>query len=75
MKKLLPTLALSVAATMTITGALSTPALAQNAAVVNGKAIPKAKLDKLIANSGQGSNPELRERAQQVLKGLDQGTI
>jgi len=48
MKKLLPTLALSVAATMTITGALSTPALAQNAAVVNGKAIPKAKLDKLI---------------------------
>ncbi len=58
MKKLLPTLALSVAATMTITGALSTPALAQNAAVFNGKAIPKAKLDKLIANSRQGSNPE-----------------
>lgn len=67
MKKLLTTLALSVAATMTITGALSTPALAQNAAVVNGKAIPKAKLDKLIANSGQGSNPELRERARDML--------
>jgi peptidyl-prolyl cis-trans isomerase C len=67
MKKLLPILALSVAATMTITGALSTPALAQNAAVVNGKAIPKAKLDKLIANSGQGSNPELRERARDML--------
>jgi peptidyl-prolyl cis-trans isomerase C len=67
MMKLLPTLALSVAATMTITGALSTPALAQNAAVVNGKAIPKAKLDKLIANSGQGTNPELRERARDML--------
>jgi peptidyl-prolyl cis-trans isomerase C len=67
MMKLLPTLALSVAATMTITGALSTPALAQNAAVVNGKAVPKAKLDKLIANSGQGTNPELRERARDML--------
>jgi peptidyl-prolyl cis-trans isomerase C len=67
MMKLLPTLALSVAATMTITGALSNPALAQNAAVVNGKAVPKAKLDKLIANSGQGTNPELRERARDML--------
>jgi peptidyl-prolyl cis-trans isomerase C len=67
MMKLLPTLALSLAATMTISGALITPALAQNAAVVNGKAIPKAKLDKLIANSGQGTNPELRERARDML--------
>ena len=58
MMKLLPTLALSIAATMTLTGALTTHALAQNAAVVNGKAIPKAKIDKLMASSGQGSNSE-----------------
>jgi peptidyl-prolyl cis-trans isomerase C len=67
MMKLLPTLALSIAATMTLTGALTTHALAQNAAVVNGKAIPKAKLDKLMASSGQGSNSELRERARDML--------
>ncbi|MEY2706756.1 MAG: hypothetical protein RI905_507, partial [Pseudomonadota bacterium] len=50
--KLLSTLAVSVALTAT----LATPVLAQNAAVVNGKAIPKAKLDKMLASAGQVSN-------------------
>ncbi len=61
--KLLSTLAL----TAVLSTGITTTALAQNAAVVNGKAIPKAKLDKLIANSGQGTNPELRERARDML--------
>jgi peptidyl-prolyl cis-trans isomerase C len=62
--KLLSTLAVSVALTAT----LATPVLAQNAAVVNGKAIPKAKLDKMLASAGQVSNnPELRDRARDML--------
>ena len=62
--KLLTTLAVSVALTAT----LATPVLAQNAAVVNGKAIPKAKLDKMLASAGQvANNPELRDRARDML--------
>ncbi len=62
--KLLSTLAVSVALTAT----LATPVLAQNAAVVNGKAIPKAKLDKMLASAGQvANNPELRDRARDML--------
>ena len=62
--KLLSTLAVSVALTATLT----TPVLAQNAAVVNGKAIPKAKLDKMLASAGQvANNPELRDRARDML--------
>ena len=45
----------------------SLPAIAQNAAVVNGKAIPSAKLDKLIAGTGQPDNPELRKRGRDML--------
>ncbi|MBY4897501.1 peptidylprolyl isomerase [Cupriavidus sp. AU9028] len=45
----------------------SLPVLAQNAAVVNGKGIPSAKLDKLIAGTGQPSTPELRDRARNML--------
>ncbi|AOY90610.1 peptidylprolyl isomerase [Cupriavidus sp. USMAA2-4] len=45
----------------------SLPAFAQNAAVVNGKAIPSAKVDKLIASTGQPDNPELRDRARSML--------
>ena len=46
----------------------STGAIAQNAAVVNGKSIPKAKLDRLLASAGQAaSNSELRERARDML--------
>ena len=62
--KLLSTLAVSVALTAT----LATPVLAQNAAVVNGKAIPKARLDKMLASAGQvANNPELRDRARDML--------
>lgn len=62
--KLLSTLAVSVALTAT----LATPVLAQNAAVVNGKAIPKAKLDKMLASAGQvANNAELRDRARDML--------
>lgn len=46
---------------------LSAPALAQNAVVVNGTAIPKAKLDALVAQSGQPDTPQLRERARSML--------
>jgi peptidyl-prolyl cis-trans isomerase C len=56
-------IALSVALSMAISG----PVLAQNAAVVNGKSIPKAKLDKILESSGQPSTPELRERARDLL--------
>jgi len=45
----------------------SLPAFAQNAAVVNGKAIPSAKVDKLIAGTGQPASPELRDRARNML--------
>jgi peptidyl-prolyl cis-trans isomerase C len=43
------------------------PALAQNAAVVNGKAIPSAKVDALIKKSGQPESPELRGKAREML--------
>ncbi|ATG19854.1 peptidylprolyl isomerase [Ralstonia mannitolilytica] len=43
------------------------PAMAQNAAVVNGKAIPSAKVDALIKKSGQPESPELRNRAREML--------
>jgi peptidyl-prolyl cis-trans isomerase C len=46
---------------------LAAPVMAQNAAVVNGKSIPKAKLDKLMEGSGQPDNAELRERARELL--------
>jgi len=47
--------------------AIAAPALAQNAAVVNGKAIPSAKVDALIKKSGQPDSPELRNRARDML--------
>ena len=43
------------------------PAMAQNAAVVNGKAIPSAKVDALIKKSGQPESPELRSKARDML--------
>ncbi|MFT0734326.1 peptidylprolyl isomerase [Ralstonia wenshanensis] len=43
------------------------PAMAQNAAVVNGKAIPSAKVDALIKRSGQPESPELRAKARDML--------
>ncbi len=45
----------------------STLTFAQNAAVVNGKSIPKAKLDQLISKSGQPTSPEIREKGRELL--------
>ena len=40
---------------------------AQNVAIVNGKAIPKAQLDKLVQKSGQPDNPQVRDQAREML--------
>ncbi|MHA6910542.1 peptidylprolyl isomerase [Ralstonia pseudosolanacearum] len=47
--------------------ATAAPAMAQNAAMVNGHAIPSAKVDALIKKSGQPESPELRNRARDML--------
>lgn len=42
--------------------------MAQNAAIVNGKPIPKAQLDRLIKNSGQSAtDPKIREQGRELL--------
>ena len=46
---------------------ISAPAFAHNAAIVNGKSIPKAQLDKLVQKSGQGDNPQVRDQAREML--------
>jgi peptidyl-prolyl cis-trans isomerase C len=46
---------------------LSSAVCAQNAAIVNGKAIPKAQLDKLVQKSNQPDNPQVREQAREML--------
>lgn len=46
---------------------ISTAVYAQNAAIVNGKAIPKAQLDKLVQKSNQPESPEVREQAREML--------
>jgi peptidyl-prolyl cis-trans isomerase C len=46
---------------------LSSAVCAQNAAIVNGKAIPKAQLDKLVQKSNQADNPQVREQAREML--------
>ena len=46
---------------------LSAPTFAQNAAIVNGKAIPKAQLDKLVQKAGQADDPQVREQAREML--------
>ena len=45
----------------------STSAFSQNAAIVNGKPIPKAQLDKLVQKSGQPDNPQVRDQAREML--------
>lgn len=63
--KLLPQFALSTALVAVL---ISPMAMAQNAAIVNGKAIPKAQLDRLVQKSGQPANdPQVREKAREVL--------
>ncbi|SEL00174.1 peptidyl-prolyl cis-trans isomerase C [Roseateles sp. YR242] len=54
-----------LAATIAAIGALSLPAMAQNIATVNGKAVPKARADLLIAQitkAGQPRNPEMEAK-------------
>ena len=46
---------------------ISAPTFAQNAVIVNGKAIPKAQLDKLVQKSGQPDNPQVRDQAREML--------
>jgi peptidyl-prolyl cis-trans isomerase C len=62
------TLSLFVLSTTCVALFSSSAALAQNAAIVNGKAIPKAQLDSLVKKSGQPVNdPQVREKAREVL--------
>jgi peptidyl-prolyl cis-trans isomerase C len=42
-------------------------AFAQNAAIVNGKPIPKSQLDKLVQKSQQPDSPQVREQAREML--------
>jgi peptidyl-prolyl cis-trans isomerase C len=46
---------------------LSTNAVAQNAVIVNGKAIPKSQLDKLVEKAGKPDNPQVRDQAREML--------
>ena len=46
---------------------LYSTAFAQNAAIVNGKPIPKAQLDKLVQKSGQPDNPQVRNQGREML--------
>jgi peptidyl-prolyl cis-trans isomerase C len=46
---------------------LSSTVFAQNAVIVNGKAIPKTQLDKLVEKSNQPDNPQVREQAREML--------
>ncbi len=45
----------------------SSTVFAQNAVIVNGKAIPKTQLDKLVQKSNQPDNPQVREQAREML--------
>lgn len=50
--------------------AVATPAFAQNAAVVNGKAIPSSRVDQfvnLLTKQGQPDSPQLREQIREEL--------
>lgn len=60
---------ISTFALLLASGALfaSSMASAQNAAIVNGKAIPKAQLDRLVEKSGQPNDPQVREKGREVL--------
>jgi len=68
--KQLLTFGSSAAATTLMTVALCSPAMAQNAAVVNGKSIPSAKVDEIVAEvkkQGQPDTPELRTQIREDL--------
>ncbi|MBU3607098.1 peptidylprolyl isomerase [Polynucleobacter nymphae] len=46
---------------------LSANAVAQNAVIVNGKAIPKSQLDKLVEKTGKSDNLQVRDQAREML--------
>jgi len=46
---------------------LSMNAFGQNAVIVNGKSIPASQLDKMIQQSGQPDNPQIRNQAREML--------
>jgi peptidyl-prolyl cis-trans isomerase C len=46
---------------------LSANAVAQNAVIVNGKAIPKSQLDKLVEKTGKPDDPQVRDQAREML--------
>ncbi len=46
---------------------IASPVFAQNAAIVNGKSIPKAQLDKLVQKTGQADNQQIRDQAREML--------
>ncbi|CAM3664009.1 peptidylprolyl isomerase [Polynucleobacter antarcticus] len=46
---------------------LSNQSFAQNAAIVNGKAIPKAQLDRLVQKSKQADSPQVRDQGREML--------
>lgn len=46
---------------------LSSTVFGQNAVIVNGKAVPKAQLDKLVKTTNQPDNPQVREQAREML--------
>ncbi len=56
-------ISVSLLSTSLLSGAIH----AQNAAIVNGKAIPKAQLDKLVQKSKQADNPQVRDQAREML--------
>lgn len=61
---------LGCAALLTATLAVAAPVAAQNAAVVNGKAIPSARVDefvKMLAAQGRPDTPELRKQVREEL--------
>src|SRR5512134_2112187 len=50
---------------LAVAAALAAPALAQNIAIVNGKAVPKARADALLTQAtrqGQAKTPELEQQ-------------
>ena len=54
---------LATLAAVALTGVMAVPAAAQNIAIVNGKAVPKARLDALsvqVARSGRPITPEMQ---------------
>lgn len=54
-------------ATLISASLFTASAIAQNAAIVNGKPIPKSQLDKLVQQTKQPDSPEVRDQARQML--------